>query len=165
VLTSPAEGEVIWPAAKAAASKNGARDRLTLASWSGAPLDESNRGAWLDEGTLVCQIGDSSRLSAMLTVDQSDIEFVAPGQSVVILFASLPGERSLSRIDRVATVERASDSKAEPGQTVFQASAPIDDRRKFLSIGAAGKGKIRVGSQTVAVRLWRELCGVFQFEL
>lgn len=179
VVRAPQDGEVIWPPAKATT----AADRFRLASWTGAPLEACNRGAWLSEGSLLCKIGETSRLSANLFVDQSDIEFVAPGQPAALVMASAPGKRIWTKIDRVARVEQTApgeegadsassasggpqrSSQPPPQLTVFQASAPVDDPAGVLVLGGTGHAKIRVGSRTVGQRLWRTLCAVFEFEL
>ena len=58
------------------------KDQTRLAAWHGTPLDSQNRGCYLETGTLVCQVGDPSRLEAMLVIDQSAVAFVRAGQQV-----------------------------------------------------------------------------------
>ena len=50
-----------------------------LPTWSGNLLDEQNRGAFVEPGTLVCLVGDPKNLSAVLLVDDTDVARLVAG--------------------------------------------------------------------------------------
>jgi len=90
ILTAPVDGVVI-PAPR---QDNGDRARpgVRLARWSGSLIEEANRGAHVEPGTLVCLIGDPKRLTAVLLVDDTDIKRLQPGQRARIRMNQRPGQ-------------------------------------------------------------------------
>ena len=55
-----------------------------LPMWTGIPLEPETQGAHLQPGTLFCQVGDPTKMEAILVIEQADIDYVAPGQKVDI---------------------------------------------------------------------------------
>lgn len=177
-IRAPRSG-VILPAPRVAAP---AHDQGRLPHWSGTALDDQNRDAFLQSGTPICHIGDAARFHAVLAIDQTDLEFVRVGQPVDILLEQLPGKRYRSELVQLSLQDmkispRGLSSKQggellttydasgqeRPRSTTFQASAPLIDEDGLLFLGATGHGRIRVGSQSLARRLWRYLCHTFRF--
>ena len=179
-ILAPADGFVLAPPRK----PPGSPDSGQLPDWSGSPLEPQNLQAMLNEGALVCRVGDPSQLEAILAVDQGDVEFVHPGQPVDILLEPLPDQRlrssltQLSRMDMKVSPHSLSSKaggglvtrtdaagRERPTSTTYQASAPLDDATSQLFPGATGQARIRTGSQTLAQRAWRFLCQTFSFEV
>jgi putative peptide zinc metalloprotease protein len=72
LLKAPAAGTVLPPPPTTEHEDPEGR----LPDWSGTPLDPKNRGAYLKEGVMFCQIGDPHKLEAILVIDQRDVEDV-----------------------------------------------------------------------------------------
>jgi multidrug efflux pump subunit AcrA (membrane-fusion protein) len=175
-VAAPASGTVLPPARIAPPSESDAE----LAGWSGTPLAAKNLGATLDEGVLVCRVGDPQSLQATIDIDQSQVEYVRPGQLVYLKLDALPGDtlagriaevaeldRSESRADSAKTREQAKTSAGALGKlltTKYQASAALDDDEGVLFAGACGTARIRAGYLTAGQRLVRYLSQTFRFE-
>jgi putative peptide zinc metalloprotease protein len=174
-LTAPIAGVVLPPP-----SVSDPPDELTLPTWSGTPLDERNLGSWLPSGTLLCQVGDPARFRAVLTIDQTDVEFVRPGQRVWLQPHQLPGcwlagsiseiakldaEESPERLDRPggSAGERpgGDDSKA----VRYQAIAQLDEFDPRLLLRTTGQARISVGPQALWRRAFRYLARTFSLPL
>lgn len=160
------------------------RESRELAGWSGRPLDTKNLGAYLSNGVLVCHVGDPRRLSAVLAIDQSDIEFVRSGQAVELFLEQFPGRRLRGQIEQIAQLEmkvaaKNLSSKAggevatrtdsagleRPASATYQASVPLDDEQASIYLAAGGRAKIHVGYQTLGAKIWRAFCATFSFEI
>ena len=159
-------------------------DSSRLPTWFGSPFDQRNRHAFLVEGTPICQVGDPNNVEAVLAIDQGDIEFVHPGQSIEIFFKQLPGQRLSTRLDQVSRLDMKITPKGlsskhggdvitqtdaggheRPMNTTYQACAAIQSDSNELLIGVTGQAKIHTGYQTVASRLWRYVCQTFDFSV
>ena len=55
-----------------------------LSTWSGTPLEPENIGAQLEQGTLFCQIGDPTKLEAVMVIDQADRNLILDGKTQVV---------------------------------------------------------------------------------
>ena len=159
-------------------------DSGELGEWSGTPLDEKNRGAFLLEGTLVCEIvPNHNQCEAILALDQTDIEFIQPGQVVEFLIDQHPTKTFDATIERISPIEMKVVPKAlssrfggavaatqdrqgadRPKSTIYQVSVPFSEDANVLP-GATGRAKIRSGSRTVGQRIWRIACETFRFHL
>ena len=176
-VTAPANG-IVLPPARTTMPEH--LDPSELTTWTGTPLEPGNLGASLDEGVLVCRVGNPRQLQAVIDVDQSDVEFIRPEQLVYLKLDSLPGDTFLGQIVQVAQLERdasdASDQRAakpkqrRPGAhgkvltTKYQASAPLDDQENLLFTAATGTARIRAGYLTAGQRLWRYVSQTFRFQ-
>lgn len=180
LLVAPAAGVVIPPVAKADA----ATPASALPEWHGTPLEERNVGAWLEEGTLLCQLGDPETADAVLVIDQTDIEFVRLGQTVALKLEALPeltvrGQISeIARADLKATPQHLSTRSGgelptrpdaqgieRPLTIVYQARVfPLDVPAEIIAGGLRGRARIEVGRQTVAQWCLRTLRHTFRFQ-
>jgi putative peptide zinc metalloprotease protein len=159
-------------------------DSDELPTWSGTPLEPENLGCTLDEGTLFCQIGDPTRMQAVLAIDQSDIEFVRAGQAVEIVLDSRPEDFLKGEIVDTANTKLKKASKTlsnksggelatktneqgeeEPLTATFQARVPLSDPEALLFINTRGRAKIYAGHQTLAQQAWRYIAQTFNFKL
>jgi len=159
--------------------------RLTagqLETWSGSPLDESNRGAYLDKGTLFCLVGDPDRLEAMLVVNQTDIEFVRVGQKVRLQLDQVAGCYLDGGITEVSKIDAESappelvaagnlpvrtdvDGATQLVGVFYQVNVAMNDHPYKLLPGAAGKARIHTASMSLARRILRYLSSTFRLQL
>jgi len=151
-----------------------------LPDWTGTPLQTRNLGSKLESGTLFCLIGDPQRLEATLYIDQSEIEYVHPGQRVRLRFDSLPGRIlegelvELARMDaKIAPrelmpqdlpVRAGADGVMRPLQTPYQARVRLDDHPYWLPVGARGQARVQVGSLSLGSRIYRLVQRTFHFD-
>jgi len=189
-LTAPAAGMVFPP--PSIPKPQGREEELP--TWSGTPLDRENQGCWLEEGQLLCQVGDPKRMEAVLVIDQADIEFVREGQPVEIRLESLPQQTFTYNLvdDRrvrltIAEVSK-SDLKISPVQLSakaggelptrsdttgqqrpltpsYQARVPLDAPNGQLLPGLRGQAKIKVGYDPLATRFYRWFSQTVNFKL
>ncbi len=172
---------VVLPPPSRAANRS---DEGLLGGWSDAPLLEKNLGAYLQGGVELCSIGPPRQLEAVLAIDQSQIEFIEPGQPITLYLAPLPNEAFATRVAEVSRKEMSASPRAltekaggdlatrqdsagreQPLSTTFQADAPLQDDTGLLFAGATGKARVFVGRTTLAQRLWRSLNSVINLEL
>lgn len=179
VVKSPASGTII-----PAPHRPQQEQAETLVSWSGTPLELRNMGAFLEEGTLVCHVGDPRSLEAIIVIDQSDIEFVNPEQKVELFLDHLPDHQFGSKVDQISRMEMINSPQSlssksggdldtrtdqagreRPMNTSYEVSASLDDPAREIRIGSSGQGRIRIGNHTLGQRVWRYLCRTFRFEM
>ena len=167
----------------------GNQDDLTLASWSGLPLDSQNVSATFQRQTLIGYVGDPNNMVAMLALNQSDRSLVRSGVPATICFNSFRDSRSKGEIKMVSTkplenVPRElsnknggpiatmpqADGTEKPLITVYEASIPLlhdsatNDPQKKLLPGMTGQAKIRVGTAPLSTRIYRFLSTTFKFQ-
>lgn len=180
-LVAPRAGTVLPP--PRVPDKSG--DDSQLASWSGSPMDRDNLGATLTTGTKFCMIGDPSRLEARLVIDQGDVEFVSPGQSVEIMLAQSTDYVYRSKIEQLSSdslkvspihlsslnggslaTQMDPSGVPRPLSPVYEAVVPLPtDQDGFMRIGLVGTAKISTTPRTLGARLLRYLSRTFNFEL
>jgi putative peptide zinc metalloprotease protein len=183
LLVAPRDGTVLPPPLVEKRSDDGAQ----LPTWSGSPFDRNNIGARLMVGTKLCQVGDPRSLEARLVIDQNDVEFVLPGQTVEIMLEQT-AEYVYSNcfVERVSTEDLKESPThlsslhggslptkmdpsgvARPLSPIFEAVVPLpsEDSHNLLRIGLVGKAKITTAPRTLGSRLWRYLQHTFNFEL
>lgn len=176
VITAPVNGYVLPPPHRARQPRPDGQ----LAPWSGTPLDEHNRLAKLDAGTLVCLVGDPEQLEAVLVVSQEDIDQVRVGQRVWLQFAERPGQvwngsiLELAKTDlRVApqqlqaegdlAIRRDESGAARPRETSYQARVALDETPPAARLGSRGWAKITVENEPLGQRLFRYLARTLSF--
>ena len=181
IVRAPSDGILMAAPPRQKADSNA--DHLNR--WHGSPLDSRNLGAFLEPQTIIGKVSvDQTKMQAVLAVDQADIEFVTAHQPVKLWVRQVPGAvfhsntgsvsseqmsdipKSLSTRfggDIVATADAS--GRERPQSTTFQVSADLNVANQSLLSGATGIAKIRVGSQTLAQRLWRAFMKTFRFEL
>jgi putative peptide zinc metalloprotease protein len=174
VLRAPIAGTVLPPPVEEAAPVAG-----ELGPWQGTPLDEKNRGCFLEEGTLLCLVGSATSLEAWVLIDQADVTLVAPGQAVRLQWDLSPGDIMRGTVEEVARTDlklaprelsRGSslavriDEKgaAHPQNAVYQARVHLDGPTADLRLSGRGRVKILVAPQPIAWRLWRWMQQTFR---
>jgi putative peptide zinc metalloprotease protein len=176
-LASPLDGVVLPPPSRPASAS-----QTQLATWSGSPLDEANRRAWLATGTLVCLVGDPARLEGTLVVDESDIASVRVGQRVWLWLEAFPDQTVSGTIAEVSELDLAvapsslvvrgavptrldAEGVPRPRETWYQARVELDQHEGPLLVDTAGRAKIRVEPACLAERLYRFMRRTFHIDL
>jgi len=176
-ITAPVAGTIIPPRPTQPTKFEG-----TLPFWTGTPLDQRNLGCQIETGTLLCQIGDPAQLEALLIVDQEDVEFVAPGQTVEVRLDQNPGTglpgtiAEIAEIDLAATppelvahamlATRTDDSGlSRPVSTSYQARVTLRPTGQTVLPGETGRARIDVRRRSLGSRLVRLLRSTFDFHL
>ncbi|MFO0867307.1 MAG: hypothetical protein U0935_00020 [Pirellulales bacterium] len=143
-----------------------------LAGWTGSPLEEQQRGAWLENGTLVGWVGDPRRREASVYVDESDIELVQPGQSVRLTFAVWPGRVFHGTVRETAreivtqlpkeltlagelALTHSPDQPVRPLETLYQVRVVLAEDELPLINRVRGQARIAVASQSLFERVRR----------
>ena len=83
-ISAPREGIVLSPPQRVVQPS-----KRELATWSGSPLDVTNRGAFLDTGTMLCEIADENTFTAAALIDQADANRIQVGSPVRLKFAAI----------------------------------------------------------------------------
>jgi putative peptide zinc metalloprotease protein len=175
-LTAPVGGAVIpVPRIETSEPANG-----RLRQWSGAILDEQNRGALVEPGTLVCFVGNPQSVSAVLVVEDTNIERVRPGQQVRLRLDQLPGKVLVGEVIDVARrdpqpADSAKAARADLAQLFagvvppgleavhYQVRVRLDGPSPPLTIGGRGQAKIAAERITLARWIARYLGQTFRF--
>ena len=175
-ITAPVAGTVLPPAFQEEAASEG-----ELARWSGSPLDPRNLNGFLETGTLFCLIGDAQNIEALLIIDQGDVQFVRPGQTVRLRLDERPGEiltgtvKDVAQIDLKVTPRELfqhedlptrinEQGRPELVSTSYQARVEFDSHDVTFSAGSTGTAKIETAPQSLAARLSRYLSRTFRLD-
>jgi putative peptide zinc metalloprotease protein len=159
-----------------------------LPSWSGTPFLPLNKGSYLREGTLFCQVGDPTQMEAVLVVDEADQPLVEKDQKATLKLDAFPYETIEGTITKVSTERmkmspRRLSAKSggelatktnpvtgaeQPMSTSYQASVDVPDPDQIYRLGLRGRGKIHMDPdhwQTLGQRFWRFLTRTFHFRM
>lgn len=177
-IRAPSDGVVVPPPLRVESQLR----RRRLATWSGTPLDEANRGALLERGEMLAIIAASNRIETQLLVHQRDIDLINVGDRAELLFDGMPGAALTGRIVEISRDEvlaaprnlaQGSELPVEPGEAgeaslverSYQATVELDDVPTALLPGTRGKGIVLGRSLSLAQRISRWISGNFRFEL
>ncbi len=178
-LVADRNGQILAPPNQPATDDQ----NLTLANWSGTPLDSENLSAFMPRETMFCLVGDPSKMKAVMVVDQSDVKFLRPGQSVELVLNQYRDQRIQGEVKDVSRDELTNLprelSKTNGGPV---AATPLPDGTErpllksyeaivslehvtdpILFAGMQGTAKIRVGEATLASRVWRQIQTTLNF--
>jgi putative peptide zinc metalloprotease protein len=154
-------------------------DEKVVSTWSSTPLDPENLGCYLEEGDVLCQIGEPRLMDAMLLVRQEDTDLVQDGQTVELLLDPFPN-RQLSGVvaarplARAATVpdellasglveaQRDRFGDAVPRDVFYSSRAELTEEDEALLAGSPGWARVEVAPQSIAERLMRFLRQTFR---
>ena len=175
VLESPCDG-VLFPVA----FRPAASDRSVLPQWSGQPLATRNLGAYFSKGVRVGTVGNPKNLQAILSIDQSDIPFIAAGQDVEIILHQHPTKLFNTKIGVLGRRKSQEPAAGQPGKngstvadeqnsaggpaTLYFASAPLDVT-DFVAPAGTGTARVAVGKRSLFSRLSRTISRTFRFEM
>jgi putative peptide zinc metalloprotease protein len=155
-----------------------------LAAWTGSALSKRNLGATFTPGTVLCMVGDRSKFEAVMVVDQGEVEFVKPGQTVDLKLDAFPSQTFSGTVEQLAEthIETGSErlsvkaggavptktdeaGRETPISTSYEALVTLDDPDGVFTPGMRGTARIKVGSRTVGQWLWRLWCETFNFRM
>lgn len=169
-LRSPREGRIYAPPQRIPMT----RDDRQPSFWTGTPMEEENRGAWLEAGTLLCLIGDPQSREAILLLRQQDVELIRPRQRVSLLLADRSPQNVQGQVVEVSAtpldelpVEFKSSNRidfegVESGQSpVYQVRVTLDRAAGSLPVRLTGLARIHVNHASVLSRLGRFLSDTF----
>lgn len=180
VLKAHRNGEVAPPPDR----KSGPAPKDQLPEWSGSPFESRNLGALMNPGELFCHVVDRANYRAVLMVDQSEIEFIAPENDVTLKFDLHPHDWSYGKITTISksklqalpqslTSTAGGTIAAKPDQsgmqvplsTTYQADVLITKPPRDLRSGMRGRARVFVGYRSAGTRLWRYLVQTFHFKI
>jgi putative peptide zinc metalloprotease protein len=143
-IKSPRAGYVFAPPSRPEQAQEG-----QLRSWIGTPLSDRNKGAYLDESVLVCEVGNPSEFEAQLIIDQADFNYVANAaqrrkkangetdeNTVRIKLDALPDQTLHSTINEIAEIDYQVASKSlsnQQGGLLATVTDPKTGRARPLS--------------------------------
>ncbi len=149
VITAPRDG-----VAYAAPDRPYREEPGRLARWSGGALDDSNRGCWVEPGTVVAVIGDPASMEALVSIDQADAPRVAPGQRVTLQLDALGTARTDGEVlevsRRVQTRRRPEDGRYADAEQRHVARVRLTEAPGVAIAGTRGWAKIETGRTTLA---------------
>jgi putative peptide zinc metalloprotease protein len=170
VLHSPHDGRVFAVGERAAPEL----DDREPSYWFGTPLDSANVGAWLQEGTKICVVGDASAREAVLFVPQQDIELIRRGQRVNLLLddhaggevrgrvselAASPSEAIPRELQRPGMIER---SAVNPTSTpYYEVRVSLEPTASPLPVRLTGRARVSVQHASLFHRISRFLRDAF----
>ena len=180
VLVAPRAGVVLPALAVPARPDPGGR----RPSWTGQSLDEQNIGATFTPGTVLCLVGDRELFEAVMVVDQSEVEFLKPGQPVDLKLDAFPYQTFSGQVEQIAEthIEAGSErlsvkaggqvptktdesGREMPISTSYEVQMTLDDPDGTFTPGMRGTARIKVGSRTVGQWLLRLLWQTFNFRM
>ncbi|MEM9365598.1 MAG: biotin/lipoyl-binding protein [Planctomycetota bacterium] len=150
-----------------------------LRRWAGSPMDESNLGSTLERGTVYCLIGDPEDLSAILVVDETDVELLQVGQSARVWLREHPGDVVSGTVVKISTkeMESAPDSlvskddvtmidegggQSRLANTSFRVRVSLDRSGLVVPIRSTGWAKVTVVETTIGSRIKEYLLRTFR---
>jgi len=179
-LKAPISGTVIPPEWRPYRTPPGGQ----LSAWWGTPLERKNVGATFERSTLFCEVGDPTKIEAILVVNQRDFGLIKPGQFAELMFVEYPGVRFKGNVKDVEAREMETiptqlstkgkgevptttdlDGTEKPSAPSYRVSVLLDNPDNLISVGMTGRSKVHVAPQTIAQRLWRIVTQVFNFKL
>lgn len=170
VLSAPHDGRVFSVARRVQRKE----DEREPEYWSGTPLDDANVGAWLEEGTRVCLVGDPTAREAVLFVPQQDIELIRQGQRVNLLLddhvqgevrgrvmelAASPSRDIPSELRRRGRIEVPdTDLESTP---LYEVRVLVEPTASPLPVRLTGRARIDVENASIFHRITRFLRDAF----
>lgn len=161
-LQAPKAGVLLPPPRRQAEN-----EAVQLASWSGTPLEATNRQAWLESGSVVGILGDPSIRDVVLAIDETDIQRIQIGQRVHVQLTAV-GSKTLSgtirEIARTGVDARQTTDglqawlPAAPSATKrYEARVQLDRPLTGVPIDSGGRATVAAGETTVGAWIMCEL--------
>jgi len=173
-VVAPISGTLMPPRART----NVIREEA-LSEWSGCPLDERNRDALIEQGTLLGHVCESSDRELLLQLDSQDAallqrsqvaDFQSTGNSgttwrgivkgiAPLSEEDLPAELIVAGLTRPPSI-RTADPEVQHWQAIVHLTIPHDSSAPILY--STGAVRIYVEPVSVASRIWRYLRSTFR---
>jgi putative peptide zinc metalloprotease protein len=181
IVRSPLTGVVFAPPPKEESKAAKAQEQLP--GWSGNPFDAINSDAYFTEGELVCLVGPSTNMEAVVVIDQHDRDLVKEGNRVEIMYDAAQLESVMGTIVKISESEMKEspsnlainqggtlDTKADefgrnrPISTSYQARVILDNPEVPLRPGYRGVAKVHLAWRSLGSRFYRYITKTFNFE-
>jgi len=181
IVRSPMDGFVFQPPDKEESKAAKAQEQLT--GWYGNPFHDSNAEAHFSEAELVCLVAPSSKMEAIIVVDQHERELLNVGNEVEIMFDCAALESVKGKILSLAATEMKETSanlsitsggtldtktdemgRTRPISTSYQARVELVDLQVPLRPGFRGNAKVHLAWKSLGWRLYRYVSKTFNFE-
>ena len=156
-------------------------DSMELRKWAGAPLDGPNRNCYLNEGDVICYVGEPRKLQAVAQVDAPDVGLIAVGDQVRLRFNQNPGETVQGSVAEIGLSDlRTAGTQSEREQLVGVRNAVFSDGFSpaqyhirinleecpaWVRHGSGGVARIVTGRESLAQMIQRFCRRVFRFHL
>ena len=98
-----------------------------LRAWSGSPLDEKNRGAWIEPRTPLCVVVEGGESVAWAGIEQTNVAAVLPEQGVRLHLEERPLATLTGRVTQVA--RRARENHEQGDSRTPPPGSPLGDGR------------------------------------
>lgn len=146
-----------------------------LPNWTGDPLAFENRGAWLEKGDWLCQIGHPDKQRLVMMVDQSQIEFVENGDHVRIRLDQVSDRIFDGTVQSIAKENTDLETETSSGQDrgspprridqiQYRVEVSFDPDGAILTPGSTGIGKVVSEDRTVGQYITRWFKQTLRFE-
>jgi putative peptide zinc metalloprotease protein len=181
-IKAPCDGVVVAPPLRPEPKLDATQGRLN--QWSGVPIDQKNRGAFLEERTHVLSVAPNDRYQAIVLIDQADRNDVREGQKVELRFDNLPeriyegvvediSDRPLEFVPEVLSNKLGGDlptmtdsqGRERLMSPAYQATILLEEDTRYLKSGMRGLARFSVPTRTAGQWLWRYLRQTFHFRL
>jgi putative peptide zinc metalloprotease protein len=181
VVRSPMEGFVFQPPSKEESKAAKAQEQLS--GWYGNAFDPINSEAFFTEGELVCLVAPSSKMEAIIVVDQHDRNDLRLGNEVEIMFDAATLESVKGKIIKFSetamkeappnlsisaggTLDTKTDEMGRtiPISTSYQVTVELIDLQVPLRAGYRGNAKVHLAWKSLGSRLYRYVLKTFNFE-
>ncbi len=181
IVRSPIDGFIFPPPDKEESKAAKAQEQLT--GWFGDIFHESNSEAYLSEAELVCIVAPSSKMEAIIVVDQHERNLLAKGNEVEIMFDAAPLQSVKGKIVSFAetkmtetpanlsitsggTLDAKTDEmgRTRPISTSYQVRVEYVDLQVPLRPGYRGNAKVHLAWKSLGFRLYRYVSKTFNFE-
>lgn len=151
-----------------------------LAKWHGCVLEPRNKGALLDIGTLVCYVGNTSQMEAMLVIDERARPHVRAGQTVRIRVAALGNKALTGTISEIAPSDfQSGDSQrlvsasavanlvtdVPVSKAVYYARVALQEVNQAALCGVGGRARITIEPRSLLRRSLDYINHTFRFRL
>jgi len=148
-------------------------------AWHGTPLDPQNLGCRLEKQTLFCSIVQPQDFKALLKVNQKDIQYIRRDQTVQLSLVMSQGQilqgkiTGISRkavdslplgvpLHRDSTLEQQPQSEQPDTYYNVDVALSAKTNNTLALVGALGTARIQVEPQSLGLRLFRFLTGIFK---
>ena len=143
-------------------------------SAEGTPLDERNRDAWLETGTLFARLVDREARDAVLFVEQADVASLRVGLPVRVSIPQQAGEVLDGKVTEISRqpllivpptfaarslipVRATADGQLRPLKPMHEVRVRLSQPSEELVLSQDVEGAIRLKAEPLATQAWRAI--------
>lgn len=147
-----------------------------------SPIEPDQRGRFIPAGTLMCLVGETDRVQAVLLLDDNAVDLVQAGQAVTLQADAIPWQRPRGVVRGVSqqemtpqqehaaswarlAAEDAAGNEVDGQRVVFETRVELEEQDPRLAIGGRGSALVTVRSEPLGTRLYRGLRRLFGLRL